>query len=275
MQCPTKLGFTNRVEGSQPKCVYTRDDSKFVDLIPIQMVRGNGTWGGSWDGWWWRWVMNYTSPTIEELRVRAPESYANYTAEQTRATEAINVVVANIDKQKRVDDAFRGLQEAENARDTSPLAYQKARTAYYTLTNGESWQSRELERLTRAEVDPQIQEFRKNLADVKGRQAQQQKTVDVVDGLRDKVVSLKDDFKYSTDTLQRQLTKIKDQIILDRRKRQDQSTDSKWDLLDKGLNYALVAILLLAAWKIYQTYFASPSSGSSSSPSPAPLGAVK
>ena len=184
------------------------------------------------------------------------------------------MMYANISKQKKIDDAFRSLQSAENARATAPLAYQQARTNYYTLLQGDTWKNDEKERVARAEVDPEIQQFRKNFADVQSRQSQQQRTVDVVNGLKDRVMSLKDDFKYSTDTLQRQLGKLQDQIIFDRRKRQEQSSDTTWDLLDKGLNYAIIAVLLLAAWKIYSTYFAGPSSPSPT-PSPSPAVSMK
>lgn len=264
MSCPADKGFENRVVSGQPQCAYKYDTTKLVNLTPIEWVPYN-----------WQYAPP-PPPTVDSLRTSNPGLYAKYKTESDRATGAIDILVANLNKQKRIDDAFRGLQAAENARAMAPGAYQQARNAYYTLLNGDTWKSSEQERVAQAEVDPGIQQFRRTLADVQTRQSQQQKTIDVVDGLRDKVLSIKDDFKYSTDTLQRQVTKIKDQITFDRRKRVEQSSDSKWDLLDKGLNYAIIAVLLLVVWKIYQTYFAGPSSGSSSTPpTPAPSTAVK
>lgn len=241
------------MSGSQPQCAYKADPSKTVNLTAIEWVPYN-------------WMKPPPPPpTLAQLKTANPTLHAKYTAEQTRMTEQINILLANINTQKKIDDAFRLLQTAENARDSAPLAYQQARTAYYTLLQGDTWKTAEKERIAKAEIDPEIQQFRRTLADVTARKAQQQKTIDVVNGLKDRVLSLKDDFKYSTDTLQRQLGKLKDQIIFDRRKREEQTDESKWDLLDKGLNYAIVAVLLLAIWKIYTTFFSESSSSESSS----------
>jgi len=249
MPCPTDRQFTRQGDQTGYKCVYTPDPRYSVPLSTV----GAAIFQGS---------------TIADLQTADAKRAAEFSTERTRFTGALEILYANIDRETKIDNAFRALQSAENARDTAPLAYQQARTNYYTLIKGNGWQSTEKERIARAEVDPEIQRFRKNVADAEVRQQQQQRTIDVVNGLRDRVLSLKDDFKYSTDTLQRQLGKIKDQIIYDRRKRQEQSTDTTWDLLDKGLNYAIIGALLLAVWKIYSTYFAGPSKEGSSASSP-------
>lgn len=258
MQCPADKGLENYFANNQPRCVYKADRSKAVNLNVIEAVPYN-------------WMQAPPPPpTLAGLQTSNPGLYTKYKTELDRATGEINVLLANIDKQKRIDDAFKALQTAENARDTAPLAYNQARSAYYTLLRGDSWKTEEQERLAKAEVDPEIQQFRKNLADVQNRKSQQQKTIDVVNGLRDKVLSLKDDFKYSTNVLQDQLGKIKDQIVFDRRKREEQSNEGIWDLLDKGLNYAIVGVLLLAIWKLYGMYSASSTSSESSSGSTPP-----
>lgn len=241
------------MSGTQPQCAYKADPTKTVNLTAIEWVPYDFRKPAP------------PPPTLAQLQTSNPALYSKYKTEQDRVTQQINIVLANIDKQKKIDDAFRALQTAENARDTAPLAYQQARTAYYTLLQGDTWKVAEKERIAKAEIDPEIQQFRRSLIDVQSRKDQQQKTIDVVNGLKDKVLSLKDDFKYSTDTLQRQLGKLKDQIVFDRRKRQDQTDESKWDLLDKGLNYAIIGVLLLAIWKLYTTFFSGSSSEGTSS----------
>ena len=233
MPCPADKQFTR--QGNQ--CVYTPDPRYVVPLTTV---------GGA----------VFTGTTLDQLKKQQPAKGGEFATEQARFTNAFEVVYANISKQKKIDDAFRGLQAAENARDKAPLAYQQARTNYYTILQGDRWKITEKERVAKAEIDPEIQQFRKTLNEVEDRKRQQQKTIDVLKGLKDKVLTIKDDFKYSADTLQRQLTKIQDQIVFDRRKREEQSRDTKWSLVDKVLNYIIIAVLLFAAWRIYKVYFA-------------------
>lgn len=244
MPCPADKQFTRQGD----KCVYTPDPRYSVSLTKVGAALFNGS-------------------TLNELKLQNPLKAAELSAEQTRFKNAFELVWANIDKQKKVENAFRNLQLAENARDKAPVAYQQARTNYYTLLKGDTWKTDEKERVAKAEIDPEIRQFRNTLADIEHRTIQQRRTIDVMNGLKDKVLSIKNDFKYSTDTLQRQLTKIQDQVIFDRRKREDQSRDNKWELVDKVLNYIIIAVLLFAVWRIYKTYFSNPATASPPSPS--------
>jgi hypothetical protein len=211
-----------------------------------------------------------TVQTLESVKTNAfigLPVYNAYKAEMDRIDNEMKLIIANVEKEKKVEAAFKDLQTAENARDKAPVAYQQARTTYYTLLRGDKWKAEEKERLARAEVDPEIQRMRANLTDAQYRVAQQQRTVDVINGLKNNVLSLKDDFKYSADTLQRQLDKIKQQIQFDARKRQEASSESKWELLDRVLNYAIVGVLAFAAFMIYKMI-------RSPSPAPAPSAPV-
>lgn len=243
--CPRDKGFEFQTTGGQPRCVYRADPTKVVNLVPIsrasQRIQRNGAVP--------------PLPTIASLKTSDPALHGQYVAEQKRVAEEVTIILANIAKEKRISDAFAALQRAENARDTAPLAYQQARTNYYTLLRGDSWKMEEQERIARAEIDPEIRMFRSSLSDVQNRKAQQQKTIDVINGLKDRVLSLKDDFKYSVDTFQRQIGKIKDQIVFDRRKREEGTNQSRWELFDRVLNYLIIAVLLFAVWKIYSMFF--------------------
>lgn len=243
-QCPVSKNFENDIVGGQPRCVYKADRTKFVRLNTV------GFAGQVRSG--------VPPPTLESLKTSNPGMYEQYSAEVTRMNEGVNVILANIDKEKKITDAFVALQAAENARDTAPVSYQQARTNYYTLVKGDTWKQEEQERIAKAEIDPEIRRIRTNIADAQRRKDQQQKTIDVIKGLQDRVLSIKDDFKYSVDTFQRQLGKLKDQMVYDRRKREEESNQSKWELFDRVLNYLIVAALLFAAWKIYTLYFSKP-----------------
>lgn len=243
-ECPQTKQFETKVIDSRSyKCVYIPDPTKSV--TPMQL--GMPAYRSAAE-------VPIGRPTLETIKSKAVNGdmlYTNYTDENTRFDNEVETIIANVEKEQKIAAAFKSLQTAENARDTAPIAYQQARTAYYTLVKGDKWKEEEQERIARAEVDPEIQRLKTNLDDARRRLAQQRKAVDVVNGLKDNVLSLKDDFKYSADTLQRQIGKLRDQIILDARKRQDQNNGAIWDLFDKVLNYAIIAVLAFAAFMIY------------------------
>lgn len=256
VRCPADKGFENRIVNTQPRCVYRADPAQFVDLNILGFAA--------------RIRSGTPLPTLASVQQTNPPLYQQYTGEITRVNERISITLANIDKNKKIRDAFSALQAAENARDTAPISYQQARTNYYTLVRGDTWKQEEQERIAKAEIDPEIRMFRTNLADVQRRKEQQQKTLDVINGLRDRVLTIRDDFKYSVDTFQRQIGKLKDQINYDRKKREDDTSQSKWELFDRVLNYLIVAVLLFAAWKIYTTFFSKPAASPPAVGAPAP-----
>lgn len=246
-QCPTDKGFEQRMVNTQPQCVYKADPTRTVSLQPMEYA--TFSWGQPGQP-------PPAAPTLESLRTTQPDKHARYIAEQTRVNEQITILLAAIDKDTKLANAFRELQTAENARDTAPTAYQQARTNYYTLLKGDDWKLEEQERIARSEVDPEIARYRSAYREVNARTYQQQKTLDIINGLKQNVLTIKDDFKYSVDTLQRQLGKLRDQIVYDKRKREIQSKDNLWDILDRVLNYLIVAVLLFAIWKLYGVFSA-------------------
>jgi DNA-directed RNA polymerase alpha subunit len=216
--------------------VYRPDEQFKYSLTPV------GT--AVFDGW-----------SLEELVKANPQMAADHTAEKDRADKEFAVVYANISKQQKINDAFKELQKAENARDQSPSAYQSARTAYYTLVKGDTWIDEERERISKAEVAPEVQKYRDSVAAVNVRTQEQQKTIDVVNGIKDKVLSLKDDVKYSVNTFSDQLEKVKIQLNMENRSRMQEEKDSTWTWVNLGLNVLLVAILLYAVYTFVRRYF--------------------
>ena len=242
-QLPGTSQFKMTTTSTSAKYVYSPDPTKSVEIRLLDAPK------------YWASKAPKTVPSLDSLKTDAlfgVATYNAYKAEADRVDNEMKVIVANVEKDTKLAAAFKSLQEAENARDTAPVAYQQARTTYYTLLRGDKWKEEEKERLARAEVDPEIRQMKASFTDAQYRLAQQQKTVDVVNGLKNNVLSLKDDFKYSADTLQRQLEKIKQQIQFDTRKRQEASSESKWELFDRVLNYAIVAVLAFAAYMIYK-----------------------
>lgn len=238
MPCPAEKKFVR--QGSPNggfKCVYSPDEQFNVKLVTVGAAVFSGT-------------------TLEDLMKVDTQKYSEFSKEQDRFNKEIAVVYANIDKNQKINDAFKDLQKAENARDQSPQAYQAARTAYYTLIKGDSWLNEERERIAKAEVAPEVQKYRDSTSAIAERNREQQKTIDIVRGLKDRVLSLRDDFRYSVNTFSDQLEKVKIQINMENRSR-EKERDNTWVWVDTILNALLVAVLLYAIYTFVRRYFIS------------------
>ena len=239
MQCPEQQKFGFRTINGEPSCVYSPDEQFKVPLVPVGAIK-----------------TDVAFQALDDLRQSSPQIAADFVKEKDRFEKDIAVVYANIDKEQKINDAFKDLQKAENARDQSPEAYQAARTAYYTLFKGPEWINEERERVAKAEVGPEVQKYRDAVNAVSVRTREQEKTIDVVNGIKDKVLSLRDDFRYSVNTFSDQLEKLKIQINMENRSR-DKEKDNTWAWIDTILNVLLVAVLLYAVYTLVRRYFIS------------------
>lgn len=237
MPCPSEKQYVRGQSGGNYTCTYSPDPSRAaVQLVTVGATSFNGS-------------------TLEDLRTENPAKYSEFFSEQTRFEQALAIAYGSIDKQNRVQDAFYALQAAENARDKSPSAYQMARTAYYTLIKGDDWVDEEFERVSESEVGPEVQKYRDAVTAANLRNQEQQKTIDVVNGIKDKVLSLKDDFKYSVSTFSDQLEKVKIQLNMENRSRVKEERDNTWTWIDLGLNVLLVGVLVYAVFTFVRRYF--------------------
>ena len=239
MPCEVDKGFERRYEMGTAKCVYKSEPAYSLTMNVLGAPFFKGT-------------------TLDELKTEDVKIHADFIKEQDRVNNEFNVLYANIEKKKKLNDAFIALQAAENARDTAPDAYRIARTLYYTLLKGEDWKNEEKERISKAEVDPIIVEYKKNRDSALTKYNDQRKTVEVVTGLKDKVLSLKDEFKYSVDTFTHQLDKVQTAINMERRGRDTETKVDPWSWFDLFLNGAIVLGLLYAASVLYSKIFRRP-----------------
>jgi hypothetical protein len=236
VRCPWEKKFQLRQDqGGGYTCVYRPDDQFKYSLTPVAAT--------IFRGW-----------SLEELKASNPQATTDFTAELDRVQKEEALVYGNIDKQQKINDAFKDLQKAENVRDQSPSAYQSARTAYYTLVKGADWINEERQRVSAAEVAPEVQKYRDSVNAVNIRRQEQQKMIDVVNGLKDKVLSLKDDFKYSVNTFGDQLEKVKIQLNMENRSR-EKERDTTWSWVDLILNVLLVGVLVYAVYTFARGYF--------------------
>jgi hypothetical protein len=237
MRCPWDKKFDFNRDANGYSCVYRPDPEFKYSLTPVAATIFKGQ-------------------TLDELKAMNPQAATDFTVEFDRVDKEFAIVYGNIDKQQKLTDAFKDLQTAENVRDQSPSAYQSARTAYYTLLKGAEWINEERQRVSNAEVAPEVQKYRDSVNAVNLRTQEQQKTIDVVNGIKDKVLSLRDDFKYSVNTFTDQIEKVKVQLNMENRSREKERDDT-WSWVDFGLNVLLVVVLLYAVYTFVRRYFVS------------------
>ena len=237
-QCPQNQ-FSFMTDNGQPRCVLKGDTAKAVTLVPVSSL-----------------LQQQGQPlqTLETLRQSDPSRYAMFKTESDRVDGELAVILSQIDKQKQTEDAFRQLQQAENVRDQSPEAYERARVNYYSLIQGPEWIEQEKERIAKVDVEPMLSRYRTTRDALQSRQENQQRTQDIMNSVKEGVLTLKDDFQYTTNLFKDQIETLKSQINIERRGREkpvSESTDFyKW--VDALLNMLIIAGLLYAVFVFWR-----------------------
>jgi hypothetical protein len=256
MKCPTQKGFEVRNVNGIASCVYKTSPENYVNMKLLTAYR---TPIGS---------NNTDTPPVsfESFKENKVHLYNTYKDEYERFNEQIAIIDAKVGRQKQIQDAFRELQDAENARAEAPEAYQEARIRYYTLTKGETWLQEERERLAKADVNPVINNYADEYDDMKRRIKQQQRTVDVVNGVKDKLLSVQDELATSVGAFGRQLNGLKNMINMERRKQAETQTKS-YEWIGLLLNIILTIAIVFAVISLIRV-FINRSRGQTSMPYP-------
>jgi hypothetical protein len=228
-QCPAM--FELRTKDGVPACVYKPSPDVFFTLKQANMVPYTlGPMGRTFVP-----SINTLSP---DIKAQFQELNADY---KTKSVEAIS----SIEKTKLLQDMFKNLQNKENTRDQAPEAYQKARTDYYTLLKGEAWVEEEKKRIAKSETEPKVQQYSATNADITQRMGQQQQTYDIIKGVKDKMLSMKDDFQYTTNTFNKQIEELKSQINIERQKHSEEKQVA-YSWLDTLLNILIIMVVIYA-----------------------------
>jgi hypothetical protein len=231
-RCPSEKGFEFRVVNGVPHCVHSSDANLNVSLNPLPALNVQP---------------NETVPSIDELASSPNTNMRKYKEEWERFNQEIPLIEGKINKGKEVQAAFKELQDAENVRDKSPDVYQSARIRYYTLLKGEDWAKEEAERVGKVEADPILNQYRAAYKQTLGQIDKQQKTLDLVQGVKDKVLSLRDDLDYSVSTFGKQIKDLKNQINMNRS--QTKEDENFW------INFLLNAMIVLVSLGVIYLLF--------------------
>lgn len=228
VQCPKDKGFDFEMVNGRPTCAYTADKQYYVPITPIPALT---------------LTQGQSVPTAADI--------PTFKAELETFNKNFPPILSQIDRKKQINDAYKTMQIAQNSADESPDAYQDARVRYYTLLKGDTWKQEEAERVGRAEAKPVLDSYMKRLFATEEENAKYTNTLDVMKGVHDKVLSVKDDLKYSVDTFQKQIRALQNEILVQRHKTVE-STNTMWTYFDLGINiilFFLVLSLIVVAYR--------------------------
>jgi len=242
--CPAQKNYELRVgDKGVLSCGYTGDSNISVPVLPVPAVQKDGP------------PFSY-----KEL-----PNFTVYENEIKRFSDAIAVADANIDKQVKINAAFKKLQESENARDTAPDAYQSARVEYYTLIKGDTWVNEEKNRVASAEAQPVVNNFIDKYKNLQYTRSRQQAVIDSMNNVKQSVLGVKDDLDFSVSNFKKHLDDIKNQINKDKRD-QDVQLAKATTWTEVLLNW-LIALSTLMAIYFLVRYLMRPKPGEAPSDS--------
>ena len=239
-ECPSQDGFTISTRNNMPVCEYSARNSVTFTLLPAASMRLDD---------------NIPTPPMTQIQTSYPSLYTQYMASETDFVAKKAIAMTSVSRDIQLADAFRALQTAEGVRDTAPQAYQDARTRYYTLLNGDTWLEQEKTRIATAEADPIVARYRSAIENSDAQRTSQQQTMEVMRNVKDKVLSMKDDFQYSVQTFGKQINALKNEINIESKQRKQTEHEAKsW--IETLINYILIALLVVLvgvlAVKVYR-----------------------
>ena len=244
--CPASKGYYLTSAGQVLSCTYTADPTVSVPLTATPMYMANVPG-------------NPNNPTIEPgASYEVLPNKEVYRTEIERFNSAMAVSEARVSNDVRISTAFSALQAAENARGTpaGENAYEQARIAYYTLTQGDSWLGQEEVRIANTDAQPVVDGVVSQYTGLQTKRTQQQSTIEVINGLKDKVLSVKDDLAFSVNTFQKQVDAIKNQINIDKKDQADAAkVASSW--IDVVLNWIIAITTIICIVMLARRYMRS------------------
>ena len=226
MSCPN--GFELRTVDGAQRCVNKNDPNITIHLVPQTAVpRSSG------------------DDSVFRINDLDPTSDAGlrYRAEATRFKAAVVAARGNVNREKEIAAAALALQNAAPG-DATTLA----KAAYMQLTGDPDSVTRQLDEAAESDAQKMTGRFRSEYQFLRNQATQQQTTLDLVNSVKDKLFSIKDDMLYSVGVFDKQVKDIRNQINLNRRQREQATDYGKW--LSMGLNVAIVLALVFAIYVV-------------------------
>ena len=238
--------FELRVKDGVPACIYKPSPDIFFTLDYAGVLTPSMI------------ALDYSNPiTLDMLPIGFKTAYQNLLTDyDAKSAEAIG----KLEKTARIQDLFKDMQAKENVSDKAPDAYQQARIAYYTAVNGDNWIETEKQRIAKSEADPKINQYLSAYQDMSGRLGQQQQTYDIIKGEKDKMLSMKNDFQFTTKAFNKQIDELKSQINIERNNHTlEKEKNFSWlnallNILIIIVTITIIVLLIRKIWRRNQTY---------------------
>lgn len=223
IDCPEGYSLFSPAAGATPQCVFNDD-------------------------------ANYKIAAVTESKT------SRIAAFNTKATEfAARVTQYNADvvgRERRVRAAEQALLVAEGTRADDPAGYQRARNSYYTLTQGDSWMTDERERVRRAYVEPEVNNYTQRIGTLLNQIQNQEAGFNTLTGTSERILSAKDNVGYIVGAFSDQLDKMNSEAEKKKREAADRKrTDLTWfdNILTWAIILLLIAFIFLIAYYAYQS----------------------
>ena len=223
MSCPATYEL-RMVDGAQ-RCVHRVDPSATVQL------RAQPTIGREKD--------DNSSFTIESLKTTDPDAYSRYSAERTRFNKELADTNALVDRQAEIHEAERNVVAAAGT-----AAQESANQRYLELTQSPDT----VEALHRSKIESDVNGYLSEYQFLNAQMQQQQQTLDLVNSVKDNLLTVKDDMEYSVGTFSKQISDIRNQININRKSHQLANDYGKW--LSVGLNVFIVLALIFLVFTV-------------------------
>jgi len=159
-----------------------------------------------------------------------------------------------MEREIRIQQLFNAMRAAERNKDVDPIGYQKARIAYYRLSEGEAWIATEEAKL-QADAKKTTQSWKNEYTALQGLRATHQTNLDIVRKSEVKQTGFEDDFKYAVGELKRLVEQDKSASTLIEREsylRTVQLSPPSWAIYT--MDAMIVILLLLLIWMLYTRF---------------------
>lgn len=215
MSCPNTYEL-KMVEGAQ-RCVNIVDPNVSVHLIAQPAV------GRKFD--------QPPMFNIESLKESDADAYTRYSAELTRFKGELEKADMKVKHKAKVDAAAVNVLAASGNDQT-------ANAQYAALTNDPQALQKMYDDQVKKNTDQFISEYRF----LNTQALQQQQSLDLINSVKDNLMTVKDDMEYSVEVFGKQVNDIRNQININRKIRQQAVDYGTW--LNIGLNVMIILALI-------------------------------
>ena len=155
-----------------------------------------------------------------------------------------------VGREIQIQQLFDAMRSAERTKDIDPQGYVKARLAYYRAAEGDTWITKETERL-RGEADETAARWRTKYTTLQSLRDAHRSNLDAIRAADASQIDMQQDVSYALQELKKLISKDTDQALLKEREAYFRVTQTIPSWVPTALD-AIIALLLL--YGVYLAY---------------------